>query len=120
MAGETSTASADCLFCKIASGAIPAQVVRRGDGMLAFRDINPQAPVHLLIIPTMHTATLTETLDTALLGRLLAFARDVAVAEGIATDGYRVVVNTNALGGQTVFHLHLHVLGGRALRWPPG
>ena len=111
---------ADCLFCKIASGAIPAQIVRRDDGMLAFRDVNPQAPVHVLIIPTMHTANLTATLDAGLLGRLLAFARDVAVAEGIAEAGYRVVVNTNAQGGQTVFHLHLHVLGGRPLRWPPG
>lgn len=111
---------ADCLFCKIASGAIPAQVVRREAEMLAFRDINPQAPVHVLIIPTMHTASLNETHDAALLGRLLAFARDIAVAEGIAEAGYRVVVNTNAAGGQTVFHLHLHVLGGRALRWPPG
>ena len=111
---------ADCLFCKIASGAIPAQIVRRDDGMLAFRDVNPQAPVHVLIIPTMHTANLTATLNAGLLGRLLAFARDVAVAEGIAEAGYRVVVNTNAQGGQTVFHLHLHVLGGRPLRWPPG
>ncbi len=111
---------ADCLFCKIASGAIPAQIVRRDDGMVAFRDINPQAPVHILVIPTMHTANLTETLDATLLGRLLAFARDIAVSEGIAEPGYRVVVNTNAQGGQTVFHLHLHVLGGRALRWPPG
>ena len=111
---------ADCLFCKVASGAIPAQVVRRGEGMLAFRDINPQAPVHLLVIPAAHSAHLTDTSDTELLGRLLAFARDVAVAEGIADAGYRVVINTNAQGGQTVFHLHLHVLGGRTLHWPPG
>lgn len=111
---------ADCLFCKIASGAIPAQVVRRGEGMLAFRDINPQAPVHVLVIPTTHSTHLTDTSDTELLGRLLAFARDVAVAEGIGDAGYRVVINTNAQGGQTVFHLHLHVLGGRTLHWPPG
>ena len=111
---------ADCLFCKIAAGAIPAQIIRRGEGMLAFRDINPQAPVHVLVIPVAHTASLNETQDEGLLGRLLAFARDVAGGEGLADDGYRVVVNTNAAGGQTVFHLHLHVLGGRALRWPPG
>lgn len=88
--------------------------------MLAFRDINPQAPTHVLVIPTTHVASLNESKDEALLGRLLTFARDVAKAEGLADDGYRVVVNTNAHGGQTVFHLHLHVLGGRALRWPPG
>jgi histidine triad (HIT) family protein len=110
----------DCLFCKIASGAIPAQIVRRGEGLLAFRDINPQAPLHVLVIPTAHTASLNETADAAVLGRLLAFARDVAADEGVAASGYRVVVNTNADGGQTVAHLHLHVLAGRALRWPPG
>jgi histidine triad (HIT) family protein len=110
----------DCLFCKIASGEIPAQVVRRGERMLAFRDINPQAPVHVLVIPTTHIASLNDTNDHDLLGRLLGFARDIAAAEGIADSGYRVVANTNANGGQTVFHLHLHVLGGRALRWPPG
>jgi histidine triad (HIT) family protein len=110
----------DCLFCKIASGAIPAQIVRRGEGLLAFRDINPQAPLHVLVIPTAHTASLNETADAAVLGRLLAFARDVAADEGVAAAGYRVVVNTNADGGQTVAHLHLHVLAGRALRWPPG
>ena len=113
-------ASDSCLFCKIAAGTIPAQVTRRGDGMLAFRDINPQAPTHLLVIPTTHVATLNEARDPALLGRLLTFARDVAAEEGLADDGYRVVLNTNANGGQTVFHLHLHLLGGRALRWPPG
>ena len=112
--------TADCLFCKIAAGAIPATVTRRADGMLAFRDINPQAPVHVLVIPTSHTASLNDTNDEALLGRLLTFAREVASAEGLAADGYRVVFNTNKNGGQTVFHLHLHILGGRALRWPPG
>lgn len=111
---------ADCLFCRIAAGAVPAQVVRRADGLLAFRDINPQAPLHVLVIPEAHTASLAATPDTALLGRLLAFARDIAAAEGVAESGYRVVINTHADGGQTVPHLHLHVLGGRALRWPPG
>lgn len=88
--------------------------------MLAFRDINPQAPTHVLVIPTTHVASLNEANDPGLLGRLLTFARDVALEEGVADGGYRVVVNTNAQAGQTVFHLHLHVLGGRALRWPPG
>jgi histidine triad (HIT) family protein len=109
-----------CLFCKIASGEIPAAVVKRTDGLLAFKDVNPQAPIHLLVIPTEHVATLDATRDDALLGRLLAFARDVARDAGLAERGYRVVVNTNANGGQTVFHLHLHLLGGRAMQWPPG
>jgi histidine triad (HIT) family protein len=109
-----------CLFCKIASGEIPAAVVKRADGLLAFKDVNPQAPIHLLVIPTEHVATLDAMQDEARLGRLLAFARDVARDAGLAERGYRVVVNTNANGGQTVFHLHLHLLGGRAMQWPPG
>jgi histidine triad (HIT) family protein len=111
---------ADCLFCKVAKGDIPATVVKRADGLIAFKDINPQAPTHLLVIPTEHVATLDATRGSDLLGRLLAFARDVAREAGLAERGYRVVLNTNAEGGQTVFHLHLHVLGGRAMRWPPG
>ena len=108
------------MFCKIAAGEIPSTVVKRADGMLAFKDLNAQAPTHLLVIPTTHVATLNDAKDAATLGRLLAFARDVAQEVGIATKGYRVVVNTNPDGGQTVFHLHLHVLGGRAMKWPPG
>ena len=108
------------MFCKIAAGEIPATVVKRADGMLAFKDLNAQAPTHLLVIPTTHVATLNDAKDAATLGKLLAFARDVAQEVGIATKGYRVVVNTNPDGGQTVFHLHLHVLGGRAMKWPPG
>ncbi len=108
------------MFCKIAAGEIPATVVKRANGMLAFKDLNAQAPTHLLVIPTTHVATLNDAKDAATLGRLLAFARDVAQEVGIATKGYRVVVNTNPDGGQTVFHLHLHVLGGRAMKWPPG
>ena len=108
------------MFCKIAAGEIPATVVKRADGMLAFKDLNAQAPTHLLVIPTTHVATLNDAKDAATLGRLLAFARDVAQEVGIATKGYRVVMNTNPDGGQTVFHLHLHVLGGRAMKWPPG
>ena len=109
-----------CIFCKIAAAEIPAAVVKRGDGMLAFKDLNPQAPSHLLVIPTMHVGTLNDAKDSALLGKLMTFARDVAQDAGIATRGYRVVVNTNPDGGQTVFHLHLHVLGGRPMEWPPG
>ena len=111
---------AGCVFCKIAAGELAASVVKRGDGMLAFRDQNAQAPTHVLVIPTYHVATLNDAKDAGLLGRLLGFARDVARETGVADKGYRVVVNTNPDGGQTVFHLHLHVLGGRAMTWPPG
>jgi histidine triad (HIT) family protein len=110
----------DCLFCKIVAGEIPANVVRENEYYLAFRDINPQAPTHVLAIPRRHVATLNEADDAELLGGLVLFARDVAADEGLAEDGYRVVVNTNAGAGQTVFHIHAHVLGGRPLRWPPG
>lgn len=111
---------ADCIFCKIAAGKIPAGVVKRETDLLAFRDVNPQAPTHILIIPLEHVKSLDDTRDPALLARLLGFARDLAREEGIAQRGYRVVVNTNADGGQTVFHLHLHLLGGRSMSWPPG
>jgi histidine triad (HIT) family protein len=110
----------DCLFCKIAAGEIPAAVVKRADRMLAFRDVNPQAPTHLLVIPTVHVASLDAATDPRLVGDLLMFARDLAREQGFAASGYRVVLNTNADGGQTVFHLHAHLLGGRAMRWPPG
>ena len=111
---------AGCVFCKIAAGEIQATVVKRGDGMLAFKDANAQAPTHLLVIPAYHVATLNDAKDSGLLGKLLSFARDVAREAGIADRGYRVVVNTNPDGGQTVFHLHLHILGGRPMTWPPG
>lgn len=109
-----------CIFCKIVAGEIPATIVKRADGMLAFKDVSPQAPTHLLIIPTTHIGSLNDAKDTASLGKLLAFARDVAQEAGISSKGYRVVLNTNPDGGQTVFHLHLHVLGGRPMHWPPG
>jgi histidine triad (HIT) family protein len=109
-----------CLFCKVATGEIPATVVKRQDGLLAFKDINPQAPTHLLVIPVEHVGSLNEAKDPALLGAMLAFARDLARDAGISERGYRVVVNTNAAGGQTVFHIHMHVLGGRTMQWPPG
>ena len=112
----------DCLFCKIGSGQIPSKVVMQDDEILAFDDINPQAPVHVLVIPKRHIVALNdmEAGDQALLGRLLETAALVARQKGIAEAGYRVVVNTGRHGGQTVFHLHLHLLGGRHMAWPPG
>ncbi len=110
----------DCLFCKIAAGEIPAHVVKREGRLLAFRDINPQAPTHVLVIPTQHVSSLNDAADARLLGELLVFARTLAHEQGLAERGYRVVLNTNADGGQTVFHLHLHLLGGRRMTWPPG
>ena len=111
---------ADCIFCQVAAGTIPVTVVKRTDRLLAFRDIHPQAPTHFLVIPTHHVASLNDVNDPGLLGEMLVFARDLAREAGIAQRGYRVVANTNPDGGQTVFHLHLHVLGGRPFRWPPG
>lgn len=113
---------ADCLFCKIAAGAIPATVVLATERTVAFRDLNPQAPVHVLVIPKDHhedLASLTEA-DGALLADLAAQAHEAARAEGIADSGYRVVFNTGSDGGQTVRHVHAHVLGGRPMGWPPG
>jgi histidine triad (HIT) family protein len=111
----------DCLFCKIASGEIPARIVAESDRWLAFHDIDPKAPVHLLVIPREHFESLDELEEEhgSLAGELLLAARDVAEQEGIG-GGYRLVANTGPEAGQTVFHLHLHVLGGRAMRWPPG
>ncbi len=110
----------DCLFCKIARGEIPAGIVKRNDRLLAFRDINPQAPTHLLVIPIHHVASLENANEGALLGEILLFVRDLAREVGVAERGYRVVFNTNTDGGQTVNHLHAHLLGGRVMRWPPG
>ncbi len=114
--------AADCLFCKIAGGQLPAEIVKRGDDWVAFRDINPQAPTHVLVIPQRHIATLNDVGrdQAAVLGRLLLAAREIAADEGIAEDGYRTVLNCNAGAGQTVFHVHVHLLGGRAMGWPPG
>jgi histidine triad (HIT) family protein len=111
---------ADCLFCKIASGELPAKIVAQDQRFVAFRDVHPQAPTHVLVIPRTHVASLNDVGDGELLGGMLAYAREVARAEGLAERGYRVVINTNAEAGQTVFHLHAHVLGGRAMHWPPG
>ena len=114
--------SADCLFCKILAGDIPADVIFESDNALAFRDINPQAPTHVLIIPRDHIATINEldAGDEAVVGNLFLVAKQIAKQEGIADDGYRAVMNCNAAAGQTVFHLHLHLLGGRQMAWPPG
>jgi histidine triad (HIT) family protein len=109
-----------CLFCKIIRREIPATIIAEDAHCLAFRDINAQAPTHVLVIPKEHVASLNQVTDPLLVGRVLLFARDVAAAEGVAEGGYRVVLNTNADGGQTVFHLHAHVLGGRVAGWPPG
>jgi histidine triad (HIT) family protein len=112
----------DCLFCKIIDGEIPCDKVYEDDDVLAFRDINPQAPTHILIIPKKHIATVNDfdDADQALAGRLMLVARELAAAEGIAEDGYRLVMSCNKGGGQDVFHIHLHLLGGRQMTWPPG
>jgi histidine triad (HIT) family protein len=112
----------DCIFCKIASGAIPAAVVHSSDRLVAFRDIDPKAPVHILVIPREHIASLdaSDERHRALLGEILLLARRLARDEGIAGRGYRAVINTGDDGGQSVHHLHLHLLGGRGLSWPPG
>jgi histidine triad (HIT) family protein len=113
--------SADCIFCKIASGVIPVTPVYQTDELVCFPDINPQAPTHLLLIPRQHIPSLAATTPAhnALLGRLLAAARDIAQQRKLDT-GYRVVTNIGPDGGQSVDHLHLHILAGRPMAWPPG
>ena len=113
---------AECLFCAIVAGEIPATTVLETDRILTFRDINPQAPTHILVIPKVHypdVATLAAA-DSSLLGEVIDAAQQVAAAEGVAEAGYRVVFNTGVQAGQTVPHVHGHVLGGRSLTWPPG
>lgn len=116
----------DCLFCKIVAGDIPADVVARTDTVLAFRDINPQAPTHILVISLDHhrNAVASAAANPALIGELVLLAGQVAVSEGIDVSvggaGYRLVFNTDSHGGQEVFHTHLHLLGGRSFAWPPG
>ena len=111
----------DCLFCKIVAGDIPADVVYQSDTAVAFRDINPQGPTHVLVIPRKHIATINdiEAVDELLIGKLYSAAREIAAADGIADDGYRTTMNCNSAAGQSVFHIHLHVLGGRQMGWPP-
>ncbi|MBT2481843.1 histidine triad nucleotide-binding protein [Streptomyces sp. ISL-94] len=119
MAGEP---QADCLFCKIVAGTVPATVVRETETTVAFRDINPQAPTHVLVIPKVHypTAVALAEAEPAIAADILREAAQIAADEKIDDHGYRVVFNTGTGAGQTVFHVHAHVLGGRGLQWPPG
>ena len=113
---------AECLFCAIVAGEIPATTVLETDRILAFRDINPQAPTHVLVIPKEHYPTVAAlaAADAGLLGEMITAAHRIAADEGVSDTGYRVVFNTGPQAGQTVFHVHGHVLGGRPLAWPPG
>ncbi len=112
----------DCLFCSIANKTIPGDIVFEDEKVIAFRDITPQAPTHVLIIPKMHIATLNDlsTENSELLGHMIYTAKTIAKEEGIADNGFRLAMNCNEDGGQTVYHIHLHLLGGRKMSWPPG
>ena len=109
-----------CLFCRIVRKEIPATIVHEDADTLAFRDIDPKAPTHVLVIPKAHVASLNDAADAAMLGRVVLAARQIAAAEGISESGYRTVFNTGPDAGQTVHHVHLHLLGGRRMKWPPG
>jgi histidine triad (HIT) family protein len=113
---------ADCLFCKLVAGEVPATIVYQNDDVVAFKDINPQAPTHVVIVPRRHIGGLNDLApaDDELVGRLVRAAAALARQNGHADRGYRTVFNCNADAGQTVFHLHLHLLGGRKMTWPPG
>ncbi|HEY2375091.1 MAG TPA: histidine triad nucleotide-binding protein [Gemmatimonadaceae bacterium] len=110
----------NCLFCRIVRKEIPAKIVAETEDCVAFRDVNPQAPVHILVVPRVHVPSVKEVTDPLLVGKLTDLAKDLAQREGVADDGYRLVINTNSDAGQTVFHLHVHLLGGRHMTWPPG
>ncbi len=110
----------NCIFCKLAARQIPVQPVYEDEEFLAFQDLNPQAPVHLLVIPKAHFASLLEVTDSGMLGRALAAVQKTAAAVDLTAEGFRIVVNTGENGGQTVPHLHFHLLGGRFMQWPPG
>jgi len=112
----------DCIFCRIAAGEIPAKIVRQDEDTVAFRDLNPQAPTHVLVIPRRHipSVNVLDAADASLMGRLFLAAREIARDEGVAASGYRMVVNAGPNAGQSVDHIHLHLLGGRGLAWPPG
>jgi histidine triad (HIT) family protein len=113
--------SSDCLFCRIAEGEIPADTVAEGDGWVAFRDIQPQAPTHILVIPRRHVVSAADlATEPTLAGELLKAVAEVARAEGLEDDGFRVVTNVGERAGQSVMHLHFHLLGGRRMHWPPG
>ena len=109
-----------CIFCRIVRGEIPTQLLANTADCLAFRDLNPQAPVHILIIPKKHVASLDDVTDPDIAGKMTMLAAALARQEGVSSSGYRTVMNTGPDGGQSVFHLHLHLLGGRAMTWPPG
>jgi histidine triad (HIT) family protein len=111
-----------CLFCSIVNQTIPADIIYQDDDVVAFHDITPQAPHHFLVIPKKHITTINdlEPEDATLFGKLALTAKKIAAEQGIADDGYRLVMNCNENGGQSVYHIHLHVLGGRKLQWPPG
>ena len=114
---------ADCLFCRIVAGEVPATIVKRSEDAVAVRDIDPRAPTHVLVIPSAHVAAVRDARGAAgeaMMGRLLAFAAEVAAEEGLDGGGYRIVTNTGPDAGQSVDHLHFHLLGGRRLSWPPG
>lgn len=111
--------SSECLFCRIAEGSIPAEVVAETDNALAFRDINPQAPTHVLVIPRGHVESLNEAEDPEMMGELVRLSREIASRERLE-NGWRWVTNVGGDGGQSVFHLHFHLLGGRRMNWPPG
>lgn len=112
----------DCIFCKIVAGQIPSEYLFESDDLIAFEDINPVAPTHVLIVPRKHIATLNDLRETdaALVGKMFLAAKDIAKSKGISEEGYRAVFNCMAGAGQAVFHIHLHLLGGRRLQWPPG
>ena len=112
--------SEDCLFCRLIRGEIPAKLVAQTPECVAFRDIDPQAPTHIVIVPRAHIPTLMDVKDPLIMGQMTRLATDIAKSEGVAESGFRVVINTNANGGQTVYHLHMHLLGGRRMGWPPG
>ncbi len=109
-----------CLFCRIVRGEIPTTLIAETEDCVAFRDINPQAPLHVLVIPRAHVASLDAATDAAQIGKLSLLAAEIARQQGVAASGYRTVINTGRDAGQTVFHVHLHLLAGRALAWPPG
>ena len=112
----------DCLFCKIRDGEIPCDIIFENEDVLAFNDVNPQAPLHVLIIPRNHISTLNDLAagDESIMGKLFTAAKTIAAQKGVSDDGYRLVVNCNEKAGQTVFHIHMHLLGGRTMNWPPG
>jgi len=112
----------DCIFCKIAESKVPSKIVYEDEGVVAFEDINPQAPIHVIVIPRKHIPTTLDidAADNAIIGHLFQVANKIAGEKGIAERGFRLVMNTNSDAGQSVYHIHLHVLGGRHMHWPPG